>query len=118
MCGGGTHNFPTRKVCVANRSDEGSPRFHARSGTASNQCHCQKYASAEGDTPAPFNLLGGGGCKWRLLLSQTLLGTRCRRDHAQTMQRTEVQRLEQEHAGARGVPRAPGSELKEIVHQS
>lgn len=39
-------------------------------------------------------------CKWRLLSSRTLLSTRYR-DHEQTLQSTELQRLELEHAEAR-----------------
>lgn len=39
--------------------------------------------------PLPTCRGAAGGCKWRLLLSQTLLSTRCR-DHKQTLQRTEV----------------------------
>lgn len=87
--------FPPEKS-VANRSDEGPPRFRARSGTASNQCHCQKYASAEGDTPALVNLRGRG----LQMASPVVLVTRCR-DHEQTLQLTGVLRLEHEHAGAR-----------------
>lgn len=49
-----------QKVC-AQRRGEGPPRFCARIDTASNQCHCQEYASAAGDTAAPANLQEGGG---------------------------------------------------------
>lgn len=59
---------------------------HLISVTARNELPCRATPP-----PPPLPTCRGavGGCKWRLLLSQTLLSTRCR-DHKQTLQWPEV----------------------------
>lgn len=112
---GGELQLFQQKV-YAHRRGEGPPRFCARTDTASNQCHCQEYASAAGDTPAPANLQEGGGnangVSRRPRLCPAPAAPRPRADVAAGQAPPLWGR---EHAGGPRPSPAPGSREKELA---